>query len=1296
MAACLLPVTYAFAADPSAGCRFYVPFDGTVNATASAGDADPIARPTSPRFTAGVRGKALQFGPPDPALEYAALGNFGSAGTISLWLRLDKPEPLPRPIISHRGSVLTLRSGQEGQLTLSSRLGSGNFWGSFAGQRIRPLVDVNDGQWHHYAISWNTRKASFYFDGSFIESWTNEQGSRFLSSADQPGRITIGPWFAADALEGMTWTTPAVDELMIFDRVMDPENIAGLYNRDAETKIILDRAQTPPIIAAPRLNKPPKIDGRIDPGEWDVAMPIVKLIDATHPDRSLAYPPSQIYVAHDHRQLYIAARTFMPKDRSWAKGAPRSSPHDPDVVSWPREAWELYLSPDGGKTRFRFEANPEGGYSEWRNDDHRWYAPWSQAGQVVDTIDVKRYWDIEIAVPFASLGVAAPGEGDRWLMNFCRTQTALDTFGVTSWMGTPTYADWPRMGTLWFTSRPLGVAVDAQSDPTGGKFFHKLKLSNHDQRPVTFKYRVVLQAVTEAGDLAEEKAVTLAPGQQQTIEIGRTIASGVFRRIAYRLTADDAELPLFEQAIPYRFTGEKLMLTSLPSYGKLLVEAAASEVDTGAEGRVRQRELRLVGPSGQTLAVEPLEPQQATSTVFPISMDRPGTHHVLLTSRGADGHLDEDAKASVDVPGRQPWMTTAPLMTDEVLPPFTPLRSGTEGDRIVLSCWGRRYEFGGQVFPTNIDSRDRSLLAGPIQLEVDGELVAGRTELTSSKKTRVELNVSGEGKVRVSGGAWIEYDGVLYYTLDFKAVSPIGQMTLRIPVKSEHAKLYHLTSGGLGWGSYDGYVDRKVSFPWQPYVWVGDHERGLFWFSESDRGWVNSPAKPITIEPDGERTWVKIQLATRMAAGQQTRIAFGLLATPIKPLPANFPLNVVTSFHESEWLAMDPPFMGYAGICFGDQPALWWHRPGDFWAEYLRNDIQRHRQIGKKLMPYVTPISLPDDDLFSPYFVDEWKIVPAARLNFNVRRADGKPGASIGPQFVCSASRWFGYAVHLMQKVIDTYGVDGLYFDFGSPVFCSNEHHGCRGRYPILAMREMYRRVAAMCIQAGRPQYVIMIHNSTNMCVPAATFVTHFLNGEHWRASSGPWMRGDNDYVDDHAFMEYEAQHNSHPWGITTTFLAEIDQGERADERSLRLTRSVMACTLPHATLPNGVRVHSDYFRRLCLALEGFGAVVATSEFVGYWKAASYVDSIDKPQTTKLSLWKHLDGQRALLIVANLEKQNNTIRLRLAPEAFGWSKLVSAVNRFEDDHCAVEKLDGNVLTVSVVSHGVALVEVSGN
>ena len=95
--------------------------------------------------------------------------------------------------------------------------------------------------------------------------------------------------------------------------------------------------------------------------------------------------------------------------------APWAETRSRDGSVWEDDSIELFLDPGHTHQRyFQLVGNAAGACLDARERDAAWNADWSFAARRVEG-----GWEGEFAIPFASLGVAAPAEGAVWGLNVC-------------------------------------------------------------------------------------------------------------------------------------------------------------------------------------------------------------------------------------------------------------------------------------------------------------------------------------------------------------------------------------------------------------------------------------------------------------------------------------------------------------------------------------------------------------------------------------------------------------------------------------------------------------------------------------------------------------------------------------------------------------------------------------------------------------------------------------------------------------------------------------------------------------
>ncbi|MFC1764944.1 LamG domain-containing protein [Planctomycetota bacterium] len=102
--------------------------------------------------------------------------------------------------------------------------------GEFSGGNIQGASIVNDGGWHHVAITVQANATVSYPE---VALWVDGQDDTLLSTddtivnilAESDARIGMNPSY-----EGR-WFGGLIDELYLYDRVLTPEEIAGAAGR---------------------------------------------------------------------------------------------------------------------------------------------------------------------------------------------------------------------------------------------------------------------------------------------------------------------------------------------------------------------------------------------------------------------------------------------------------------------------------------------------------------------------------------------------------------------------------------------------------------------------------------------------------------------------------------------------------------------------------------------------------------------------------------------------------------------------------------------------------------------------------------------------------------------------------------------------------------------------------------------------------------------------------------------------------------------------------------------------------
>lgn len=1329
--ACAAPPAWALAADSALPePTFVVSFDGSAEPQVMAGRHDhPAATTGGVPYVEGRTGQAVLIGA-GPILVYHAEGNVPDVATVTFWMK-----PIDWQPLDAWRHVMVIRAAGRSTMLLSHYPKHGprlRFnWSMFTDPKHEGTrADLVMDQWNHVAIAWDGIRSRVYFNGDLVLARNHPAGFRpaipaittlHLGGIEKHGGrgLNRDPWGEADT---------AIDDLRVFPGMLGPVQIAALAGKTRAVRPREGPAGQPPMLDVPRLRDPPAIDGRLDDGEWDGATTLANLIDAHDPGRSFDYPRQRVHFAYDDENLYVAMRSHFPLGASVLEAPARRGLDHPDVEVWGSESFEIWLQKPADASLYRFAGSPGGGFTERHAMDDAWNGRWSYETSMGMTIVSSQYWDVEVAIPFKTLGITSP-DTTTLQLNFARTWRCLDKVGVTSWIGSGSYGDAKRLGTARFTRAAPACAIADEGSPATGSLTRTFTFSNGGVDPFRGTLEVRLQAdLAENDHVVRQARVEIEPGENVRIACPIAIKDTMFHRLQHTLTRDGEAEPALRHSVPFALRTDYLDIVPLNLQHKLVIRPACDLY----RGRLRSLgaeavtvHVRVQGPEGREIASRQVASDESISVA--LSPDGPwGEYRVSLFGLDAQGAAIEPNERRFQRPPTPDWLTAANDDPDHVPAPFTPLEAGVDGGVVSLSCFGRTYRYERGLFPMAIRTGGiDDILQAPIAVEVDGaDLGPASLAVKRASEARADLQASAEtDRVAVTSTFWVEYDGLIYNTVTFHAKANVRAIDLRVPMQADHARYAHMCGSGFGGsGGKTRALEGDIASGFRPVVWIGDFERGLCWFAEGRGDLQTGAREPITIVRADGATVLRVRLVDDLAAGATATVRFGLLATPVKPLHPRYPLNIYAGMPSI--FAQPPARPLHSRVTWGEERGFWdfriydsrrkaWRDPGKDLAASVRSALPGI------VIPYMTPYTVPSDYPEANHYVREWEILPARHWERPGGRALPDGGAR---DYVCyfmspAAESYRKYYAHRVADMIARTGLHGLYFDFGVALRDGNGHHGARGGLCMLGLRDFYRRMAREFLKAGIEDYVIVVHNSMAMQIPALTHVTHFFNGEQHRHASGSTLHGGRDYLDTLPLHYFGIEHSGLPWGIHGNMLPEFPEAEHLltrdgvkDETVTEYlwdrTPSVMMPILLHNCLPGGYRLSHYYYKVVYGVLEDFD--VPTATFHPYWRNQEHVE-VTHPDF-RVSLYARPEAPRALLVVGNLGKApaETTISLDMR-RLYDWRKargglarvkkrgeILQAVERIGARDARILGVGPNDIRLRVKGHGMALVEVAGH
>ncbi|MFQ6096305.1 MAG: glycoside hydrolase domain-containing protein [Armatimonadota bacterium] len=644
--------------------------------------------------------------------------------------------------------------------------------------------------------------------------------------------------------------------------------------------------QALPLVTVTSTTKP-VIDGTIRRGEWDGAAAVA--VPRVLGTRALRERSAVAWITYDDTNLYLAVRCPLPKGVT-----PRANVKTHDGRVWEDDAVEVFVGPDASaESYYQFIGNCAGTTWESRGKDGAWNCPWTCRASVQDG-----HWDAEMAIPFSQLGAGSPADGTTWRFNLaCDSQAR--TRQVSTWAPMEnTLHDPRRFGRIVFRrDAPVFQFTTVRMDYANGAL-------------------IVGGRAIRAGEKAKAAATLLNLGRNGATEIvtkQQTLEAQASRfEFNLPLPREDGvvvpaayQVRWFAVTLDQRLLAEGMVELEVPAPLELVLRKYFLSGRVEAEAKVNrvpgtqwpteievETQIRRAGAAGPALRRGTSAPTDGVArATFDVAGLDAGEYEVVARVLGADGKELAAVSEEFEKPERPAWLGSKEGITDEVLPPWTPLRMRGASVR----PWGRRYDFDRLPFPSKVTTAGAQVLAGPIRLValVDGKPQAWQGERARVKRRSdsvVELATSAESdRLRISGTVSIEYDGLI--RSDFEIASRdtalLESLVMEIPLKEEHAKyLYHFPGR---WGSaYNAGAlpEEGWSGPFRPFIWLGDEERGLSWFCESERNWSPADANAVTeIVRDNGTVVLRLHIVDEPRELREPLAdTFGFEATPVKPM----------------------------------------------------------------------------------------------------------------------------------------------------------------------------------------------------------------------------------------------------------------------------------------------------------------------------------------------------------------------------------------------------------------------------
>jgi hypothetical protein len=678
--------------------------------------------------------------------------------------------------------------------------------------------------------------------------------------------------------------------------------------------------------------KPPTIDGRLEPGEWDGALRTAGF-QAIFGSTTLDSRTGTAYFGFTRDRLYIAVVSEYPPD---GKDHSSGTNRDKDYIY--DECLEIWLDPNRdrraeakGDLRFyQMNCNAQGGIYDVAFDPKTGpNTGWNGHWELKSTVDhAKHLWTAEMSLPLADLGWKE-GQAVGKTLGVLIARNYKGPWVQSTWFPVRgAFIDWYRFAAVKLTADAPTVQITSLGEKVHtGALQLRATISNPG---AARKAKVALRITSsDMPELKDDKLLDLPAGSTTAynydVPEGRLHESAQHDLVLDVLSPDAAETYLhyvlkwtrapqrkWEYAIgPDREAAVRFAY--YPSFRMVRVQADPRALGQEVEKTCRKARVLLAGPDGKKVLDQAIAWEQSPGLKeFDVGDIPDGQYRLTVALDGCKEPFVRTVKRT-----RFPWEGNRLGMTDEVLPPFKP----TKVDGAKVSVVSRKYTVDGLGLWQSVRAEGnvsaggpKELLAAPMALVADGAALKGQGRFT--KTAPIAAVYEGQAQhpaVTVRSRCTTECDGCTKVELTLEPSGgnrELRSLHLDIPLKDVLAPLWHVSTSGLRVNpagttpAGEGVVWDSKMFPdgewfgnFKCYLWLGAEERGLCWFADNDRGWelnvdTKDPEKSVAcqqlIRKDGVLT-LRINLVQKPVVITAPRtITFGLMASPAKPMPTDW------------------------------------------------------------------------------------------------------------------------------------------------------------------------------------------------------------------------------------------------------------------------------------------------------------------------------------------------------------------------------------------------------------------------
>jgi hypothetical protein len=424
--------------------------------------------------------------------------------------------------------------------------------------------------------------------------------------------------------------------------------------------------------------------------------------------------------------------------------------------------------------------------------------------------------------------------------------------------------------------------------------------------------------------------------------------------------------------------------------------------------------------------------------------------------------------------------------------------------------------------------------------------------------------------------------------------------------------------------------------PFKQYMWVGDHDRGLTWFTEDNDNWnISDGRKTLELfREDDVVEWRVHVVDAPMELETPLTITVGLQPTPVKP-------------KRKGWrMFADALEVGHGPAIKWTTPATTKHfgypeAPDPDYIKLLTDDAHLR---GVAMIPYMHAVRLGEMSPEWQFYGRDWATpgVGDSSANDVIKFR----GAHMG---VCPSVKqmreWYAWK---NEQYLTSTGYDGLYYDHAWPTRCSHANHDhAPGAIPLMGYRAHYRRLYTM-IKERDPQGFVAAHISGGLFSPMLSWTDITIPGEELVTPMN--TIGTSDLFDVISFDYYQAWCTARQFGQAPLYLPPVVSRTKFHNCFMLLTDSVNSW-------------QSDWVLLQLYGDLGMGA--DDVEFLPFWDNGKFIQAQADRAPKKLDNAAYPDplvsayrraGKFVLFAVCNMTKADRKVTVSFDADGLGFDR----------------------------------------